>query len=190
MKNADEAELQLLASQPLDITVHNVQDFPQLGTLAGLLGRLICQKVQGGSRDPGEQSPSLAAALPGRSGQRDGTPVRCAPHPLPPRFSRPRGLRPGEPAGAAGRAGAAQTQAALGPLTVLSPHPARPAAATSALDTLFTPSSLLLTQVTSSSAHLSWTPAAQLPLKYLIMWRPSKGGPPREVRGGSLPAPS
>ena len=57
MKNADEAELQLLASQPLDITVHNVQDFPQLGTLAGLLGRLICQKVQGGSRDPGEQHP-------------------------------------------------------------------------------------------------------------------------------------
>ncbi|CAK7320242.1 Collagen alpha-1(XX) chain [Vulpes lagopus] len=110
VKNADEAELQLLASQPLDITVHNVQDFPQLGTLAGLLGRLICQKVQGGSRDP-----------------------------------------------------------------------ARPAAATPALDTLFTPSSLLLTQVTSSSAHLSWTPAAQLPLKYLIMWRPSRGGPPREV---------
>uniref|UniRef100_A0A8C0N354 Collagen type XX alpha 1 chain n=1 Tax=Canis lupus familiaris TaxID=9615 RepID=A0A8C0N354_CANLF len=92
VKNADEAELQLLASQPLDITVHNVQDFPQLGTLAGLLGRLICQKVQGGTR---------------------------------------------------------------------------PAAATPALDTLFTPSSLLLTQVTSSSAHLSWTPAAQLPLKYL-----------------------
>ncbi|XP_041588108.1 collagen alpha-1(XX) chain isoform X1 [Vulpes lagopus] len=110
VKNADEAELQLLASQPLDITVHNVQDFPQLGTLAGLLGRLICQKVQGGSRDP-----------------------------------------------------------------------ARPAAATPALDTLFTPSSLLLTQVTSSSAHLSWTPAAQLPLKYLIVWRPSRGGPPREV---------
>ncbi|XP_072591481.1 collagen alpha-1(XX) chain isoform X2 [Vulpes vulpes] len=110
VKNADEAELQLLASQPLDITVHNVQDFPQLSTLAGLLGRLICQKVQGGSRDP-----------------------------------------------------------------------ARPAAATPALDTLFTPSSLLLTQVTSSSAHLSWTPAAQLPLKYLIVWRPSRGGPPREV---------
>uniref|UniRef100_A0A8I3PDD4 Collagen type XX alpha 1 chain n=1 Tax=Canis lupus familiaris TaxID=9615 RepID=A0A8I3PDD4_CANLF len=106
VKNADEAELQLLASQPLDITVHNVQDFPQLGTLAGLLGRLICQKVQGGTR---------------------------------------------------------------------------PAAATPALDTLFTPSSLLLTQVTSSSAHLSWTPAAQLPLKYLIVWRPSRGGPPREV---------
>lgn len=49
VKNADEAELRLLASQPLDITVHNVQDFPQLRTLAGLLSRLICQKVQGRS---------------------------------------------------------------------------------------------------------------------------------------------
>uniref|UniRef100_A0A452VBF9 Collagen type XX alpha 1 chain n=1 Tax=Ursus maritimus TaxID=29073 RepID=A0A452VBF9_URSMA len=110
VKNADEAELQLLASPPLDITVHNVQDFPQLGTLAGLLSRLICQKVQAGSQ---------------------------------------------------------------GPVT--------PAAATPALDTVFTPTSLVLTQVTSSSVHLSWTPAPQLPPKYLITWRPSKGGTPREV---------
>lgn len=58
MKNADEAELRLLASQPLDVTVHNVQDFPQLRTLAGLLSRLICQKVQGRSlhRGPGERA--------------------------------------------------------------------------------------------------------------------------------------
>nr|XP_012421250.1 PREDICTED: collagen alpha-1(XX) chain [Odobenus rosmarus divergens] len=110
VKNADEAELQLLASPPLDITVHNVQDFPQLGTLAGLLSRLICQKVQGGSR---------------------------------------------------------------GPVT--------PAAGTPAPDTACTPSSLVLTPVTSSSIHLSWTPAPQLPLKYLITWRPSRGGTPREV---------
>lgn len=56
VKNADEAELRLLASQPLDLTVHSVQDFPQLGALAGLLSRLICQKVQGRSPrgDPGE----------------------------------------------------------------------------------------------------------------------------------------
>ncbi|KAJ1077074.1 hypothetical protein K5549_021222 [Capra hircus] len=56
VKNADETELRLLASQPLDITVHNVQDFPQLGTLSGLLSRLICQKIQGRSprRGPGE----------------------------------------------------------------------------------------------------------------------------------------
>ncbi|XP_036915733.1 collagen alpha-1(XX) chain [Sturnira hondurensis] len=105
VKNADEAELRLLASQPLDVTVHNVQGFPQLRTLAGLLSRLICQKVQGRS-------------------------------------------------------------------------PPKPAAAG---DPLSTPTSLVLTQVTSSSVHLSWTPAPQPPLKYLVVWRPSRGGVPREV---------
>ncbi|VFV43666.1 Hypothetical predicted protein [Lynx pardinus] len=111
VKNADEAELQLLASRPLDITVHNVQDFPQLGTLAGLLSRLICQKVQGRSRAP-----------------------------------------------VASTAGS----------------PSSP-------DTLFAPTGLVVTQVTSSSVHLSWTPAPQLPLKYRIVWQPSRGGTPREV---------
>ncbi|XP_070103361.1 collagen alpha-1(XX) chain [Equus caballus] len=108
VKNADEEELRLLASQPLDITVHSVQDFPQLGTLAGLLSRLICQKVQGRS---------------------------------------PRG----------------------GPAAAPAPDPL------SAL------TSLVLTQVTSSSVHLSWSPAPKPPLKHLIVWRPSKGGIPREV---------
>lgn len=58
VKNADEAELRLLASKPLDVTVHDVPDFPQLGTLASLLSRLICQKVQGKSRrrGPGERA--------------------------------------------------------------------------------------------------------------------------------------
>lgn len=37
--------------------------------------------------------------------------------------------------------------------------------------------------MTSSSIHLSWTPAPRPPLKYLIVLRPSKGGAPREVRG-------
>ncbi|XP_054580208.1 collagen alpha-1(XX) chain [Eptesicus fuscus] len=108
VKNADEAELRLLASPPLDITVHSVQDFPQLSTLAGLLSRLVCQQVQ--SRSP----------------------------------------RPGP-------------------------------AATPALDPLSAPTSLVLTQVTSSSVHLSWTPALQRPLKYLVVWRPSRGGARREV---------
>lgn len=54
VKNADEAELKRLASQPLDITVHNVLDFPQLATLAALLSRLICQKIQG--RSPGKDT--------------------------------------------------------------------------------------------------------------------------------------
>lgn len=58
VKNADDAELRLLASQPLDVTVHSVQDFPQLGSLAGLLSRLVCQKVQGRRprRGPGERA--------------------------------------------------------------------------------------------------------------------------------------
>ncbi|GAB5569015.1 collagen alpha-1(XX) chain isoform X7 [Prionailurus iriomotensis] len=111
VKNADEAELQLLASRPLDITVHNVQDFPQLGTLAGLLSRLVCHKVQGRSRAP---------------------------------------------------------------VTSTAGSPSSP-------DTLFTPTSLVVTQVTSSSVHLSWTPAPQPPLKYRIVWQPSRGGAPKEV---------
>lgn len=47
MKNADESELKLLASPPVDVSVHSVLDFPQLGTLTGLLSWLICQQVQG-----------------------------------------------------------------------------------------------------------------------------------------------
>ncbi|KAM6147533.1 collagen alpha-1(XX) chain [Erethizon dorsatum] len=109
VKNADEAELKLLASHPQDITVHNVLDFPQLATLAGLLSRLICQKVQGRN---------LSRA----------------------------------------------------------PAPAAPA-----LDTLPAPTSLVLGQVTSSSIRLSWIPPPQPPLKYLIVWRPSRGGAHREV---------
>uniref|UniRef100_A0A2K5TTG8 Collagen alpha-1(XX) chain n=1 Tax=Macaca fascicularis TaxID=9541 RepID=A0A2K5TTG8_MACFA len=107
VKNADEAELRLLASPPRDITVHNVLDFPQLGALAGLLSRLICQRLQ----DGGRRGPAAAPAL----------------------------------------------------------------------DTLPTPTGLVLSQVTSSSIHVSWTPAPRLPLKYLIVWRASRGGTPREV---------
>ncbi|XP_047395544.1 collagen alpha-1(XX) chain [Sciurus carolinensis] len=114
VKNADEAELKVLASQPLDITMHNVLDFPQLATLAGLLSRLICQKVQG-------RSPSRAPVTP-----------EDAP----------------------------------------------------ALDPLPGSSSLVLTQVTSSSVHVSWTPTPQLPLKYLIVWQLSRGGTPQELAVG------
>uniref|UniRef100_H0VW62 Collagen type XX alpha 1 chain n=1 Tax=Cavia porcellus TaxID=10141 RepID=H0VW62_CAVPO len=107
VKNADEAELKLLASQPQDITVHNVLDFPQLATLAGLLSRLICQKIQGWSL-------SRAAAAP-------------------------------------------------------------------ALDALPMCTSLVLGQVTPSSIRVSWTPAPQPPLEYLIVWWPSRGGARQEV---------
>nr|XP_021503550.1 collagen alpha-1(XX) chain [Meriones unguiculatus]XP_021503561.1 collagen alpha-1(XX) chain [Meriones unguiculatus] len=108
VKNADESELKLLASQPLDITVHNVLDFPQLATLAALLSRLICQKIQGRS-------------------------------------------------------------------------PVKPAAATPVLEPLPMPTRLILTHITSSSVHLSWTPALYPPLKYLIVWQPSRGGAAQEM---------
>ncbi|XP_050999941.1 collagen alpha-1(XX) chain isoform X2 [Acomys russatus] len=108
VKNADDAELKLLASQPLDITVHNVLDFPQLATLADLLSRLICQKIQG------KKSPVKPAA------------------------------------------------ATLVPVPTV-------------------PTGLTLTRVTSSSIHLSWTPALYPPLKYLIVWQPSRGGAPKEA---------
>lgn len=74
-----------------------------------------------------------------------------------------------------------------GPCTF--PLSAKPASAVLALDPLSTPTSLVLSQVTSSSVHLSWTPAPQPPLKYLVVWRPSRGGVPREVRDDPLPAP-
>lgn len=61
--------------------------------------------------------------------------------------------------------------------------PVTPAAAAPALDPLSAVTNLVVTRVTSSSIHLSWTPAPQTPLKYLIVWQPSKGGVPREVRG-------
>ncbi|KAK2110339.1 hypothetical protein P7K49_010085 [Saguinus oedipus] len=117
VKNADEAELRLLASPPQDITVHNVMGFPQLGALAGLLSRLICQRLQRG------------------------------------------GLWRGP-------------------------------AVTPVLDTLPAPTSLVLTQVTSSSVRLSWTPAPQLPLKYLIVWQASRGGTPREWVAHAVPGPT
>lgn len=90
VKNADEAELRLLASQPLDITVHNVQDFPQLSTLAGLLSRLICQKVQGrrlrgvpGEWAGGDHAHSPASPIWTLWAEEQGlAPLRNSPNPL------------------------------------------------------------------------------------------------------------
>ncbi|KAM9067326.1 collagen alpha-1(XX) chain isoform 3-T3 [Sarcophilus harrisii] len=58
VKNADESELMHLASLPLDVTVHNVQDFPLLGNLTNRLIRLLCWKIQerSRSRDIGVQA--------------------------------------------------------------------------------------------------------------------------------------
>nr|XP_058893491.1 LOW QUALITY PROTEIN: collagen alpha-1(XX) chain [Kogia breviceps] len=55
VKNADEAELRLPAPQPVDVTVHSVQDFPQPG-------RLVCQEVQGRRPHGGPAPPGPAHA--------------------------------------------------------------------------------------------------------------------------------
>ncbi|XP_027705902.1 collagen alpha-1(XX) chain [Vombatus ursinus] len=67
VKNADESELTHLASLPLDVTVHNVQDFPLLGNLTNRLTRLLCWKIQ-------ERSPLHSPA---------GVPAHRRPHPSP-----------------------------------------------------------------------------------------------------------
>lgn len=179
VKNADETELRLLASQPLDITVHNVQDFPQLSTLSGLLSRLICQKVQGRSPrgSPGERR--------GWGRGRVATPGAAPPGPL------PLGSQGSQDNwGAPVLPGSGRQGAQAEPLTPASPWAwaPLPPTATPALDPPPAPTRLVLTQVTSSSVLLSWSPAPQPPLKYLIVWRPSKGGTPREVSTGP-PAP-
>ncbi|XP_013000077.1 collagen alpha-1(XX) chain [Cavia porcellus] len=163
VKNADEAELKLLASQPQDITVHNVLDFPQLATLAGLLSRLICQKIQGWSlsRAAGEG----AGMLPGLPSTWD-------------RGTRKLGLLRGTLRGSAWPPRVCKLSWGpdhhFPPATTLAP-------AAPALDALPMCTSLVLGQVTPSSIRVSWTPAPQPPLEYLIVWWPSRGGARQEV---------
>ncbi|NXQ50181.1 COKA1 protein, partial [Catharus fuscescens] len=46
VKNADEAELRQVASEPLELTVYNVLDFPLLGSLVGKLTRVLCARIK------------------------------------------------------------------------------------------------------------------------------------------------
>ncbi|TRY96648.1 hypothetical protein DNTS_024262 [Danionella cerebrum] len=46
VKNADEAELRQVASEPLELNVYNVNDFPLLTKLVGRLGRILCGKIE------------------------------------------------------------------------------------------------------------------------------------------------
>uniref|UniRef100_A0A8D0HJ24 Collagen alpha-1(XX) chain n=1 Tax=Sphenodon punctatus TaxID=8508 RepID=A0A8D0HJ24_SPHPU len=46
VKNADEAELQQVASEPLDLMVYNVLDFPLLSSLVSRLNRVLCAKIK------------------------------------------------------------------------------------------------------------------------------------------------
>uniref|UniRef100_A0A9J7ZIC3 Solute carrier family 35 member C2 n=1 Tax=Cyprinus carpio carpio TaxID=630221 RepID=A0A9J7ZIC3_CYPCA len=46
VKNADEAELRQVASEPLELNVYNVNDFPLLSKLVGRLARILCGKIE------------------------------------------------------------------------------------------------------------------------------------------------
>lgn len=46
VKNADETELKQVASEPLELNVYNVNDFPLLSKLVGRLVRIICGKME------------------------------------------------------------------------------------------------------------------------------------------------
>lgn len=46
VKNADEAELRQVASEPLELTVYNVLDFPLLSSLVGKLTRVLCTRIK------------------------------------------------------------------------------------------------------------------------------------------------
>uniref|UniRef100_A0A669NWB8 Collagen alpha-1(XX) chain n=1 Tax=Phasianus colchicus TaxID=9054 RepID=A0A669NWB8_PHACC len=46
VKNADEAELKQVASEPLELTVYNVLDFPLLSSLVGRLTRVLCSRIK------------------------------------------------------------------------------------------------------------------------------------------------
>ncbi|XP_074965293.1 collagen alpha-1(XX) chain isoform X3 [Phalacrocorax aristotelis] len=46
VKNADEAELKQVASEPLELTVYNVLDFPLLSSLVGRLTQVLCTRIK------------------------------------------------------------------------------------------------------------------------------------------------
>uniref|UniRef100_A0A8B9V526 Collagen alpha-1(XX) chain n=1 Tax=Anas zonorhyncha TaxID=75864 RepID=A0A8B9V526_9AVES len=102
VKNADEAELKQVASEPLELTVYNVLDFPLLSNLVGRLTRVLCSPVKDIPTDMGPQ---------------------------------------------------------------------------------LSPTDLKISAVTSKSMHLTWSPPLRPPKKYRIVYYPSKGGTPKEVRG-------
>uniref|UniRef100_A0A8C3X363 Collagen alpha-1(XX) chain n=1 Tax=Catagonus wagneri TaxID=51154 RepID=A0A8C3X363_9CETA len=203
VKNADEAELRLLASQPLDITVHSVQDFPQLSALAGLLGRLICQKLQGRSTPGGPAAALALGPLPAitnlvmtRVASRSVHLARTPP--------RSRHLRPPAPAAPArvgedGPASSAQLHSLTPRAESRPPWPpsARPGSASCgawrpragaagvAPAPPPPPQALTLASVTSRTLRLTWQPSAGA-AQYLVRCSPasSKGEGGREVRVG------
>lgn len=46
IKNADEAELRQLASDPVDLNVYNVRDFPLLSKVVAQLVHVLCRRIE------------------------------------------------------------------------------------------------------------------------------------------------
>ncbi|XP_035238120.1 collagen alpha-1(XX) chain [Anguilla anguilla] len=58
VKNADEAELRQVASEPLELNVYNVNDFPLLSKLVGRLVRILCGKINDRSKAKRMENPT------------------------------------------------------------------------------------------------------------------------------------
>ncbi|XP_075624812.1 collagen alpha-1(XX) chain isoform X3 [Balearica regulorum gibbericeps] len=114
VKNADEAELKQVASEPLELTVYNVLDFPLLSSLVGRLTQVLCTRIKEKSNK-----------------ENSGSTVKDIPVNMGPQLS---------------------------------------------------PTDLKISAVTSKSMHLTWSPPLRPPKKYRIVYSPSKGGIPKEVK--------
>ncbi|KAL8179651.1 UNVERIFIED_CONTAM: hypothetical protein K2H54_070360, partial [Gekko kuhli] len=66
VKNADEAELRQVASEPLELTVYNVLDFPLLSSLVGRLTRVLCARIKEKNKEENTGDPVETA--PGNGG--------------------------------------------------------------------------------------------------------------------------
>ncbi|KAH0619244.1 hypothetical protein JD844_019115, partial [Phrynosoma platyrhinos] len=63
VKNADEAELRQVASEPLELTVYNVLDFPLLSSLVGRLTRVLCAHIKKNKDENGGGKPVKAVPV-------------------------------------------------------------------------------------------------------------------------------
>lgn len=61
IKNADEAELRQLASEPVELNVYNVSDFPLLSKVVARLVHILCGRIE--ERGVSKRELSLLAKL-------------------------------------------------------------------------------------------------------------------------------
>ncbi|XP_030623623.1 collagen alpha-1(XIV) chain [Chanos chanos] len=63
VKNADEAELRQVASEPLELNVYHVNDFPLLSKLVARLARILCGKIEDRSKAKRMEQPTEQPAV-------------------------------------------------------------------------------------------------------------------------------